>query len=228
MPEHPLSEKYKDSFILVDKGDSLRHKHLRHCFVLLATELKETAKSDGKLALNVLESSGYYYDLVRDRGTIYSEDAWLLNASERNKYTVSCTPIVQERVLGQGRERDGVITVNDDEIQRIWNEIQKEMRDDAIKNPYYDRDAHNCCSVSFDSLRAIKKRMAGIVLLDLSGINKRSFNIFGRGIVFDNNDDSYFEYVKGGARLSSDLISVIPKVIVNKLSRENDDIKLDL
>jgi hypothetical protein len=79
----------------------------------------------------------------------------------------------------------------------------------------YDWDTCNCCSVAFGSLRELRKdNSTDICRPDLSKIKKRSFNVFGRGIKFDAEDDSYFDYVKGGSRILFDSITMFPKVLV--------------
>lgn len=141
--------------MIIDSYDSERHKHLRHCFLLLVAEA--TGQINSKLMLHMKASLGYYQNVDLGKGVIYSEDPWLFNTEERKKYTISCAPVVQEGVSAVDRE--GVAyTLSEDDLERVWDSIYLEMRKDVRNNPLYDRDLHNCCSVSFGVLRTIRKK----------------------------------------------------------------------
>lgn len=55
-------------------------------------------------------------------------------------------------------------------------------------------------------------------MLDLPHITKRNYNILGRGISFDSNDDDLIGYMEGGGRLFSDSLAVVPKVMVKSFT----------
>lgn len=60
MPSNKSLAGYEDTFIVVYPGDTDRHKQLRHCFLLLASEIKGILEN--RLVLDMAASAGYYYD----------------------------------------------------------------------------------------------------------------------------------------------------------------------
>jgi hypothetical protein len=211
---------YPDSFIVIDREDSSRYSPLRHCFVMAGYELGGTYN---KLVIEVIFSLGYY-NIGANIGMVQREDDWLLNAGVRKKYVISCTPVIQEGMVGINKANPKAGVTRKD-VNDIWYKLRDEM---TAADSIYDRDTNNCCTVAFEALRKVRDENKDFSI-DLSHIKKRNFNIFGRGISFDPKDDFVSDYIEGSSKLIGDGVSVVPKIVVRKIdSSEYVEIEHDL
>lgn len=210
---------YTESVIVVENSDSTKHKYLRHCFVLLAKEISRAGDAGDKLVLEIPHgfSQGYYpIGGDKSKGHVSSEDFWLFDKKARDERTVSCTPLIQEGDKDKKKNSADALLINEDDLYSVWDVLIQAMSDDSKKTPIWDRYTHNCCTVAFESLRKVTNDSD--YLLSLSSINKRSFNVFGCGISFDFNDDTFLGYVQGVGRFSKEISKGAVIITVNKLN----------
>lgn len=177
--------------ILVNKYlNNAAHTFLRHCFMLLAYEINPgVQKTEGGYnrftwltILQPIDSAGY--GVTPGNNGIVRSEAWLSDKEKRDKFTVSCAPIMKEF---------DVVSVNasatEDKEQTIlneWDELINRMKMEAKKEKYSVTD-HNCCNVAYHSIRNNKK-------FKYSAVDIRGFNLCGMGITV-SKDDSLLDYV---------------------------------
>jgi hypothetical protein len=211
---------YKE--IVVKQKDSLAHSHIRHCFNMLGTSHNRTNVSidEQLLILNVHETLGYYpTDMTITingttgyKGHIQNEGFWLFNPTIRDNFTVSCTSVLEEGMSGFRKN-----TPSADDVDDFWNELSSKMHEDVKLHPIHDMLKHSCCSVAFGSLRAVRDDAVLDFNPNLADIKKRRFNICGKGIPFDAQDDTTWESSKGVSRALLDAFLILPKAAWNKM-----------
>lgn len=108
----------------------------------------------------------------------------------------SCSRITQNYI-------DDSLIAHKKKAASVWRAVVSDMEDDAEKEQYHIKN-HNCYTVSCENIRTNKE------LLDeeaIKNINKRDFNFLGMRISFNKYDDSFWYYIKGLFRSSSDSIA---------------------
>jgi hypothetical protein len=195
----------KDGDIFVKSNlDDKDHTFLRHCFFIVAdvNEMSSSAISDDTpthpgqwLRLRNLDSAGYGLPVRGSKqGRVVSEE-WLSDEEALTKFTVSCTPLLEESKLVKEElencEKNGCddITQEDiingtkirDIIWAKWENLCNAMRMIASQREY-NLVSNNCCSVAYGG--------ALNVGFNMSNISKRNFNICGMGISLDEYDRS--------------------------------------
>ncbi|MDR2645006.1 MAG: hypothetical protein LBB44_03370 [Endomicrobium sp.] len=230
----PISDKFPKGFpdkslvgregkyIEVYKRDSWRHKHFRHCFVLLGEETNEAVGSSKNVIwLKIDQARGYSGgDIIQD------EMWWLGNATERNKYVTSCTPVLQEGVYSYRKFpwfKKSTYNISRRDVAQAWVKTSYAMDSDASTNKSYSTFSRNCCTVAHNGLRnatAIMKERG--INLDLSqiGRNARSYNFLGRGVEFDTTSilNEVVGFVQGTSRSLFDIPSGLIKIGIRKFN----------
>jgi hypothetical protein len=222
LPDKPVEWRSRGKYIEVYEEDSFRHKHFRHCSVLLGIKTNESANlSKNVIGLTIEQVRGYSGgDIIQD------EMWWLEDPKERNKYVVSCTPVLEEGVYSY-RSFPYIFkktyTVNTTNVAKAWVEILYAMGQEASNGKPYSLLGKNCCSVAHNGLKTAKKVLQkDRIYLDLEKIeeNARSYNFLGCGITLDftNIFNEPYRLVKGTSRTCLDILSAPVKVLIRKFT----------
>ena len=202
--------------------------------MLLGDEMYDNEGNSNRLKLKVIDSKGY--GVVRDDDDIglVTNEGWLYNPEERDKFTVSCTKITHDyddSISNSSGNDDDSLTKYRKKISLAWHGISSHMQETAIEEPYRVM-SNNCCTVSYESIRHVRddKREQGSILDEnaIKKINKRDFNFLGMGISFDASDDGFLHYIAGLFRSSSDSVSGGLVYIKRKVFSDGDKDKKEL
>lgn len=215
--------------IVVKHKDSFAHSGIRHCWNMLGTEhtANITGIFAGQQVLNVHASLGFYptgdnitVDGVTGyRGHLRDEGFWLFDREIINKFTISCTPVLQEGMSSFRRSNPNAIASIDD-VDDFWLQVYNKMHGHVRSHLIHNITENNCCRAAFvGGLRAVRDDSALDFTPNLADIKKRRFNICGRGIPFDAQDDTKLEYSKGASRALLDAFLILPKSAWNKIKK---------